>query len=120
MKNSYLHIASALILVVLLFIVTDVFMIWMPSMLSTILLLTAAVLLSVWVGLVHHEQAHDEREALHRMYAGRIAYLSGIIVLSVALLVQGLMGDVNVWIASALGVMVLSKSLARIFLDTYR
>ena len=120
MKNNYLHIAGTLILVVLLFILSDIFMIWMPSMLSMTLLSLAAVLLSVWVGLVLREEANDEREAEHRMYAGRVASISGVVILLGALLTQGFAQAIDPWIAFALGGMVLSKSLVRMYLDTYK
>jgi hypothetical protein len=83
-------------------------------------LLGAAVVACVWVGFVMYEQAHDEREALHKMHAGRIAYLSGIAVLTVALMVQGFAHDIDPWISIALGVMVIAKLGARFYSEEYQ
>ena len=66
------------------------------------------------------EQAHDEREMAHRMHAGRAAYLSGIVVLTVALVVQGLGHHIDPWIALALGMMVVVKLISRLYSDTYQ
>ena len=119
MKNNLLHICTALFLVALLFVLTDPFMYWMPPMAATVALVLAAVLLLVWAGFVMYESAGDEREAMHRMNAGRVAYLAGIAVLTIALLVQGFSHEIDPWIAGALGVMVLSKLGARLFYDSH-
>jgi hypothetical protein len=120
MKNNSRYIALAAVLAVFLALLTDPFMLWMPPMLAMTVLLAVVVILCVWFGFVLKEQASDEREAMHRMNAGRIAYLSGIGVLTIALLVQGLAHHIDPWITLALGVMVLSKLAARLYFDAFR
>jgi hypothetical protein len=51
------------------------------------------------------------------MHAGRTAYLSGIAVLLLALIVQGFAHAIDPWIMLALGVMVVAKLGARLFFD---
>jgi len=85
----------------------------MPEMGSTLALLGVTVLVSIFAGFVIFENAGDEREVVHRMNAGRVAYLSGLGVLTVALIVQGLKYEIDPWISLALGVMVVSKLVAR-------
>ena len=109
----------AVILVVVLILLTDPFMNIMPPMAAMGALLCAAILLVMWSGFVMYESAADEREAMHRMNAGRVAYLSGVAVLTVALIVQGLSHQSDPWIAGALAIMVLSKLAARIFYDSH-
>lgn len=112
--TNVLHIVLALVLVVLLVLLTDPFMNFMPAMGAMFSLVGATVLLIIFAGFVMFERASDEREVMHRMNAGRIAYLSGIAVLTVGLLVEGLtLHHVNPWIAGALGIMVVSKLIAR-------
>lgn len=120
MKNNALHIGVAVVLLVLLVLVSDPLMFWMPPMAAMVALVCAAVLLCVWVGFVMYEQAGDEREAAHRMHAGRAAYLSGVGVLTVALLIQGFSHTIDPWVAAALGAMVLAKLLARFYLGRYQ
>jgi len=120
MKNNILHIATAGILVLLLVLLVDPFMLWMPPMAAMGVLLATAVLLCVWAGFIMHEKVADERESLHRLHAGLFAYLAGIAVLTFALVVQGLSHHIDPWIALALGVMVSVKLGARMFADIYR
>lgn len=120
MKNNVIQVVTAIILAVLLVLLTDPFMLIMPDMLGMAVLLCASVLLCLWTGLVMQEKVTDEREAFHRMNAGRTAYLLGISVLSTALVVQGLTHTIDPWIALALGVMIIGKLFARIYADFYR
>lgn len=85
-----------------------------------VVLLGAAVLACVWAGFVMYEETNDEREILHKMHAGRIAYLSGIAILTLALIFQGLAHNIDPWISTALAVMVISKLIARLYSEHYR
>lgn len=118
MKNNLFHILTAVALVVLLFLQTDPLMYWMPSMAVMPALLVATLLACVWAGFVMNETATDEREAMHRMNAGRIAYLAGIAVLTVALFWQGMHHASDPWIAIALATMVIVKLGARLFYES--
>ncbi|MCR4281251.1 MAG: hypothetical protein NUV88_02895 [Candidatus Kaiserbacteria bacterium] len=120
MANKLFHISTAVVLVVLLVLLTDPFMLWMPAQAQTAVLLGAAILACLWAGFVMYESANDEREMLHKMHAGRVAYLSGIAVLTLALIFQGLAHDIDPWVSSALAAMVISKLVARLYLEHYR
>ncbi len=117
MKNNTPQFILAGVLVVLLFLLSDPVMLWMPPEAVSIVLLALAVLMTLWAGFVMKETRGDEREVYHRMNAGRIAYLAGLAVLMIALVVQGLGGAVDIWIAITLAVMVLSKLGARLYLE---
>lgn len=120
MKNNLVHTLVALAALVCLLLLTDPFMYWMPETMVMVVLVVVTALLSVWVGFVVSERAADEREAEHRMFAGRIAYLSGIAILALALLVQGLAHAIDPWIAAALAVMIISKLVAHYYSSWYR
>jgi peptidoglycan/LPS O-acetylase OafA/YrhL len=120
MKNNTIKIGVALVLVFFLVTLADLVPFWMPKMNEMMLLLIVSVLLLVWASFVMFEQVADEREAVHRMDAGRIAYLSGIGVLTLALIVQGFSHTIDPWISISLCTMVLSKLAARLYFDTYR
>lgn len=120
MKNNILPIIIAIFLVIALFLLSDPFMIWMPDFAVLCLLVLAAALLLIWAGFVLRERAVDEREALHRMNAGRAAYLAGLAVLTVGLVVQGLSYGVDPWLSLGLGVMVVVKLVARLYFDRHR
>lgn len=120
MVNKLFHISTALLLVGLLTLLSDPFMLWMPGFAQMTALLGAATLACVWAGFVMYERSQDEREVLHKMHAGRVAYLSGIAVLTIALIVQGFAHDIDPWISIALGLMVISKLIARFYSERYR
>ncbi len=119
MKNIVSSVAALLLLVLLLFL-TDPFMYWMPPLPGLIALVGAAVCVLVFAGFVLAEKANDEREAMHAHFAGRIGYLCGLGVLTVGLIVQGLLDAVDPWISSALAVMVVSRLVARWYVEKYR
>lgn len=118
MKNNLLHICVALLTVALLVLLTDPFMNFMPPVATMVALVLVCVLLLVWAGFVMYESAVDEREAMLRMNAGRVAYLAGIGILTLALLFQGFSHAIDPWVAGALGAMVIAKIGARIFYDS--
>jgi hypothetical protein len=94
-------------------------MLWMPPMAVTGAILFVSVIICIWSGFVMMERGGDEREMFHRINAGRVAYLSGIAVLTVAVVVQGISHHIDPWVAGTLAVMVVSKILARMYLDRY-
>ena len=120
MTNKIFHIGTAVALLGLLTLLSDPFMLWMPAPAQMAVLLGAAVFACVWAGFVMYERTNDERDALHRMNAGRMAYLSGIAVLTLALVVQGFAHDIDPWVSIALGVMVLVKLSSRFYSDKYQ
>ena len=95
-------------------------MLWMPPAVIASSLLAVAVIMCILMGFMLREQAHDERELAHRMNAGRVAYLSGLAVLTIAFIVQGFWGEIDPWITATLAVMVLAKFSARIYFDRHR
>lgn len=120
MTNKISSIGVAVVLVGFLTLLSDPFMVWMPMGLQLAVLVAAAVTACVWAGFVMYERSHDERETLHKMHAGRVAYLSGIGVLTAALVVQGFAHSIDPWISVALGVMVVSKLAARLYSELYQ
>lgn len=115
MNKKYLHIIVAAVLAFFLLTLADLVPFWMPMMGELLALLVVVILLLVWAGFVLQETAHDEREVLLKMKSGRVAYLSGLGVLMVALVVQGMSHDIDPWIAVALAVMVVAKLFTRLY-----
>lgn len=113
MTDRHSSLLVAVIFVALLVLLTDPFMLWMPPPAQMVALLGAAIAAALWAGLVFRENHRDEREAVHKYEAGRIGYLAGVLILSIALVVQGLGHAIDGWITLALGVMVIAKIAAR-------
>lgn len=113
MNKNYLHIVVAGVLAFFLLALADLIPFWMPMMGEMIALLVVVILMLVWAGFVMQEVAHDEREVILKMKSGRLAYLSGLGVLMVALIVQGFAHTIDPWIAVTIAVMVVSKLISR-------
>ena len=91
----------------------DPLMVLMPTMAVYIAL---ALFFSGYIGfalLMWREKATDEREATHRAYAARFAYLAGVGVLVVGIIYQVLtLNTVDPLLILTLTVMVVAKYLA--------
>jgi len=116
-KSRLLPISIATVLCFLLLVVADFVPFWMPMMGELVALVVVVVLLIGWAAFILFEESHDEREVHIKMQSGRIAYLCGIGFLGLALIIQSVAHDVDPWIAGALGVMVVTKLAARLYLD---
>ncbi len=114
------EILSTLAFLVAAIVLVNPFDIWMPDMIHmTILALTVAALGSV-LALALRERASDERDAEHRAFAGRWAFIIGSLVLVVGVVVQTFEHHLDPWLVVALAVMVLAKMCARAWSGWYR
>ena len=110
MKNNLLQeIFVSLALIVLLVLFLNPFGFWMPSALLMMMVLGLIVIFALFSGFIWKEQARDEREMLHRMLAGRIAYLVGAGILVLGIIVQSLRHELDSWLVFTLGAMILAK-----------
>lgn len=117
MNKTYLHIGVALVLAFFLLTLADLVPFWMPMMGEMTVLLVVVVLMLAWAGFIMRERTEDEREVVLKMKAGRVAYLSGLGVLLLALIAQGFSHAIDPWIAIALAVMVLAKLFTRLYFE---
>ena len=117
MKNNLSHIIIAVVLIFIFLLLCNPYMFWMPEMVEMTALVIVAVLLVFWAGFIMRESGGDERDIVNRMHAGRIAYLSGIGTLVIALLVQGFSHSIDEWVLITLSVMIVSKLIVSIYAD---
>ncbi len=110
MKNNFLQevfVSSALVVLLVFFL--NPFDFWMPNTLLMMMVAGLIVVFALFAGFVWRENARDEREALHRLMAGRIAYLAGAGGLVVGIIVQSLQHNLDGWLVVILGVMIFAK-----------
>lgn len=108
-------ISLALIIMLILFI--NPFKFLMPGFVLMIMITVLTVIFILFASFVWNENPHDERDYLHTMIAGRFAFLSGCAILTVGIIVQSIQHNLSIWLPIALGGMVLSKILSRIYSD---
>lgn len=111
-------IVSAIITITLLVLLVDPVMYVMPEGSAMVLLVILVVASMVFFGYVLTERAQDERESLHRLHAGRFAYLAGSFVLLVGVVWQSLTHSLDDWLALALLVMVIARLCALLYYRT--
>lgn len=86
-------------------------------MMHMLILGITLVIFAIFAIFILREKVQDEREAVHRMLSGRVAFLTGSALLTIAIAVQSLQGVVDVWLVIVLIAMVLSKLITRIYSD---
>ena len=116
MKNNFLQeIIVSLVLIVLLVLFLNPFGFWMPTILLMMMVLGLVVVFSVFASFIWRENAKDEREGLHKMMAGRIAFLAGTAVLVAGVIVQSFKHELDFWLVLTLGTMILAKIIGLIY-----
>lgn len=119
MKNNFTkEIAVSLVLIVLTVLLLNPFHFWMPEMMVMVILGFTLVIFAIFASFILREQATDEREVMHRMLSGRIAFLTGSALLTLGIIVQSLDHTVDEWLVITLVIMILSKIVSRIYVDS--
>lgn len=111
------EIVIALLLIVLAILLLNPFGFFMPSMVLMTLIGFLVATTALLGGVVWKEYSGDEREVLHRMFAGRVAFIVGTTILVVGIAVQSLSHEVDSWLVIALVSMVLVKMIGRIYVN---
>lgn len=116
MKNSLLQEASISgILIVLLVLLLNPFDFWMPTALLMMMVSGLVVVFALFASFVWKESHRDEREGLHKMMAGRIAFLVGTALLTLGIIVQSFNHDLDPWLVLALSGMIVAKVATLIY-----
>ena len=117
MKNNIKEIILTISIIIIAVLLLNPFDFWMPSMLVMCMLATMLGLFGLFAGLVLREKSKDERDDIHKALAGRNAFLTGSVVLVIAIVVQGYSHTVDPWLVLALISMITTKVLTRIWTD---
>ena len=117
MQKEIIHTGIALVVIFFLVVLADLVPFWMPMMGEMVVLLIVTVCLLVWVAFIFAERAADEREVVLVMKSGRVAYVAGLLVLLLALILQVFSHAVDPWVPITLAVMVGSKVISRLYFE---
>jgi uncharacterized membrane protein len=112
LKSDKKEILLILLIVILAIVVTDPFSFIMPSsfqMTLTVLLLLIFVIFSVFIW---REKTIDEREELHKLRSGKMAFWSGSTILIMGIVYQIFNHNLDNWLIGALVVMVTAKAIS--------
>lgn len=117
MKNKTFlsELIVSIVLIILLTLLLNPFGFFMPTTLLMMMLAGLVVVFAVYAGFFFKENARDEREGLHKMFAGRVAFLAGTGTLVVGIIVQSFQHNLDFWLVVTLGIMVIAKIIGRIY-----
>ena len=116
MKNNFIQeIVVSVVLIIFLVLFLNPFSFWMPSSILMMMVLGLVVTFVVFASFAWKENVRDERENLHKMLAGRIAFLVGTALLVVGIIVQSFRHEIDFWLVLTLGAMILAKVIGLIY-----
>ncbi len=118
MKNNLkIEGVISLVLVILTVLLLNPLHFWMPNMMHMVMLTLTLVIFALFAIFILREKVQDERDAVHRMLSGRVAFLTGSTLLTIGIVVQSLEDKVDTWLVVVLVAMILSKLVTRIYSD---
>ncbi len=117
MKNNSKEIIGAMALIALATFLVNPFDFWMPTMMHLAVIAGMLTFFSFFASYVLREHAQDEREALHRMLAGRVAFLTGAGVCIVGIITESFLHSIDPWLVITLTAMLLAKLASRWYSD---
>ncbi len=116
MKNNFLQeIVVSLVLVVLLVLFLNPFKFWMPNAILIMMVSILIIVFALFASFIWRENSKDEREGLHKMMAGRVAFLVGTATLVVAIILQSFKHELDFWLVLTLGIMILAKIIGLMY-----
>ena len=118
MKNNLkIEMVISIVLVILSVLLLNPFHFWMPNMIHMLMLAFTLVIFALFAVFILREKVRDERDTVHRMLSGRVAFITGSALLIIGIVVQSLQHAVDVWLVVVLVAMVLSKLITRMYSD---
>ena len=115
MKNMVSEILIAVVVIILIVFLINPFNVFMPSMMEMLLVVSLVILFGLFAGFIWRESVNDEREALHRMIADRIAFLAGTSVIILGIIVQTFKHGLDRWLLASLAIIVIAKAAGLIY-----
>jgi len=109
------ELIASIILITLLVLLVNPFDFWMPNALLIMMVVGLVVVFAVYVSFFWKENALDEREGFHKMFAGRVAFLAGTGTLVAGIIIQSLQHSLDFWLVATLGIMIIAKIIGRIY-----
>ena len=110
---------ASFVLIVLLVLILNPFHFWMPMPVHLTILAAIAVVFGAVAAFMFREHAHDERDAVHRMLAGRYAFLAGVAVLLVGIAIQSFEHAIDPWLIGVLTTMIVVKLTVHLYGDRH-
>lgn len=115
--STILEIIIGLVLIALTVAILNPLHIWMPDMVHMSMMALLLVLFAAFAAFVVRERAVDEREVQVRMLSGRVGFLAGSAALVLGIALEGLHGQADPWLVTALLALLLGKIATHLYID---
>ena len=117
MKNNYFltEIGISSVLIIILLICLNPFNLLMPPPFIKILVVILLLLYGLFSAIIWKERTGDEREKYHKIIAGHLAFLTGSVLLVVAIAIQELNNSLDPWLIYILIAMIIAKIIGHIY-----
>lgn len=109
------EIIISAILILLLFVFINPMDLLMPPPFLTMLVVLFVAIFALFVVAVWKEKPRDEREGFLAMYAARIAYIVGAVVLAIGIILQSFSHDLDPWLVYGLSAMIFGKTVGLLY-----
>lgn len=107
----------SIVQIILLLVFLDPGQMFNLSSTNIVVLTFVIAALGVYAIFIGREYVVDERDAVHRMVAGRVAFHVGAGLLTLGIAVQGANGNLDPWLIVVLVSMIVAKTVARMYSD---
>lgn len=115
MNRTYIELGIVICFLFTAVLLLNPFGLWMPPMMHMSILVAFVIFSGAFLALIMREIGGDEREAIHRTYAGRAAFTVGTVILLMGIITQAHGGNVDPWLIYALCGMILAKVAVRVY-----
>jgi len=110
MRNRLIQeIIVSSVLIILLILFLNPFGFWMPTELLMVMVVALIIVFVLFASFIWRENSRDEREGIHRMFAGRAGFIIGTGLLITGIVIQSFQHKLDFWLVITLIAMVLAK-----------
>ncbi|PIT92670.1 MAG: hypothetical protein COU08_01595 [Candidatus Harrisonbacteria bacterium CG10_big_fil_rev_8_21_14_0_10_42_17] len=114
-KTATSELFISIILIALLVFFLNPFEFWMKDSILMMISVALIIFFGMFSAFVWRENIRDEREGLHRMLAGRFAFLVGATMLVIGIIIQSFNNNLDTWLVATLGGMIFAKIAGLIY-----
>lgn len=117
MKNNYYlkEIGISGVLIIILLFCLNPFELLMPPPFIKLLIIILLLIFGIFSAIIWKERSGDERDNSHKMIAGHFAFLTGSILLVIAIAIQEISHTLDPWLVYILIGMILAKIIGHIY-----
>lgn len=116
-NNIILEIIFSVLLIAVLLLCLNPLNLFMPPSFIMLIVVALILIFGVFSVYIWNERKGDERENYHKILSGHFAFLTGSVILVIAIAYQELNSRLDPWLVFALIGMIIAKILSQYYSD---